>query len=1043
MCSHNPSFHLTTALLLLTSMFCVPANAQENVSSSSMAIVAFDESGFPSVDTATASQAELRSALPAASFVDAAHLAQALKRPATKLLVVSGSAFPEPCWESIYSFLERGGNLVALGGRPFSQAAYADHGKWTLRPARNVFDKKLFINDYVETPGSAGLTFEANPDYIHLALPEFAWKRAWSLTAKLSSEDMYPRQGSSGSLDTNLHALAWGSKSGHHLAAPAVELDHFSNNFVGGRWEILAADFPAGFFGSPAGQKLISVLAIRALAGAQDFSVRPHWALFLPGEPLGFQLTLRELSGTPGPVQVQLTVSAEQQQAAPTEKSFDLRPGQFPYITELDLPPVAEKGFHVVTARLRQDGKLRAVYRTGFWVRDREFLASGPKVTLNKDFFEVDGHPLPVMGSTYMASDVQRDYFFVPNPYVWDRDFADMQRNGVNMVRTGWWSAWDQVMKATGVMHEESLRAMEAYLMTARSHNMPVQVTLFAFLPEVFGGENPYLDPEAQRRQKTFVAAIAERFKDIPWLMWDLINEPSFDKPTHPWATRANGDRFESALWNEWLHKRYPDNGVVAANWNTIPVTEGAPIPVPGEEDFNAASMGHGGKPISVHDFYMFAQEEFTAWAAQMRDAIRGSGSKQLITVGQDEGGGSDRLNPSFWGEAVDFTTNHTWWLNDALLWDSLLAKYPGKPLLIQETGLQNDFNIDDTWRRDSESQSGLLERKLAIALATSAGAIEWLWNVNAYMTADQEVTIGMVRADRTDKPEVAMFRALADFAGKNRDAFRSPEQPQVAIVTSQAFQYSSMNRLAVAAQQESVRVLHNYLGVPAYMVAENQIGNLGNPRLVILPAPEALPESTWSELLAYANGGGTLLITGSMERDPHWVTTHRLQALGVDGQRIDLNFRQATIHAGDRPSSIPVSFSEQKWLDALQFADGSTWKEIPRGKGRLLIAAYPVELAEGNESAAAVYKLALERAGIAPAFDSKRGVPGMLIRPVVFQDSILYVFMSESGTAEDVDVTDRITKTRLNFRMPAQRARMVLLSKKDGRVLARYGFEE
>jgi hypothetical protein len=50
---------------------------------------------------------------------------------------------------------------------------------------------------------------------------------------------------------------------------------------------------------------------------------------------------------------------------------------------------------------------------------------------------------------------------------------------------------------------------------------------------------------------------------------------------------------------------------------------------------------------------------------------------------------------------------------------------------------------------------------------------------------------------------------------------------------------------------------------------------------------------------------------------------------------------------------------------------------------------------------------------------------------------------MSESGTAEDVDVTDRITKTRLNFRIPAQRARMVLLSKKDGRVLARYGFEE
>ena len=60
--------------------------------------------------------------------------------------------------------------------------------------------------------------------------PKFDWTRAWSLVVKLSGQDMYPRGGSTGSLDTTFHALAWGSADGHRLSAPVVELDHFQNN---------------------------------------------------------------------------------------------------------------------------------------------------------------------------------------------------------------------------------------------------------------------------------------------------------------------------------------------------------------------------------------------------------------------------------------------------------------------------------------------------------------------------------------------------------------------------------------------------------------------------------------------------------------------------------------------------------------------------------------------------------------------------------------------------------------------------------------------
>jgi uncharacterized protein (DUF2141 family) len=356
----------------------------------------------------------------------------------------------------------------------------------------------------------------------------------------------------------------------------------------------------------------------------------------------------------------------------------------------------------------------------------------------------------------------------------------------------------------------------------------------------------------------------------------------------------------------------------------------------------------------------------------------------------------------------------------------------------MQEIGIQNDFNIDGTWRLDAEGQANLVDRKFALAMATTAGSIEWLWNVNSYMTLDQEVTIGMVRTDGTDKPEVARFREMAAFAKQNAASFQKSELPQVAIVTSQAQQYSLLTQYAIAAQQKAVRVIHD-LDTPAYMVAENLLSKLGSPKLVIVPSPQALSNSMWQALLAYADGGGTVLITGSMERDENWLTTHRLKDLGIKAERVDLTFRNAVMKAGNQ--SMDVSFQDPKLVDALRFEDGSTYKEVPHGKGFLIVTSLPVEFAEGNAATAFVYKAALQRAGVITPFTNKTGYHGVLVRPTVFADSVLYLFMSESAQDQPVDITDKTTGAHLAFAMPAQRSRLVLLDRKTGRELGRYGF--
>src|SRR5262249_28537328 len=161
----------------------------------------------------------------------------------------------------------------------------------------------------------------------------------------------------------------------------------------------------------------------------------------------------------------------------------------------------------------------------------------------------------------------------------------------------------------------------------------------------------------------------------------------------------------------------------------------------------------------------------------------------------------------------------------------------PGQPLLIQETGLQRELNMDEIARRTPESEAALLERKVAISFIQGAGAIEWLWNTNSYMTESNETPIGAVRTDQTEKPEATVMRGFARFAKSLGAHLRNPRQPSIAIVTSQASQFSVRADLQVEAQRKAVRALAYYDHLAPYAIAENQIEKIGSPKLAILPS--------------------------------------------------------------------------------------------------------------------------------------------------------------------------------------------------------------
>jgi hypothetical protein len=995
-------------------------------------VVIWSEPELPAADSPAPSAAQLTQAFPQARLASSEQLSAQLNDPQTRLLILAqGSVVPEAAWSAIFGYLQRGGNLLVVGGRPLTRAAYHDSTGWHLRDYSVRFSRLLLIDQYQATPGSSVAQFTPNPDF-PLDLPQFSWQQAYSPIIRLSTSNLYNRGGSAGSLDVRLDPLVWGVTENRRLSAPLIELDHFSSGFDGGRWIFLSAELPPNFYASPESSALLRKLAARAMQGAEEFTVRPTVPLYLPGEPIELE-TIFNSASKPAPLTVQFSVYPEEKPSDKQTSTITL-----PSNSAAILPAPKSKGLYIIEARLLDGSTTRQIYHSAFWIRDEVYLRSGPRLSVNADYFQLDDKPLAVVGTTYMSSEVQRLYFDHPNVYVWNNDMALIHAAGLNMIRTGWWTGWDKFCDETGRPYDRTLRTLEAYLMTARKNGLPVQFTFFAFLPEVLGGVNAYLDPQAVRKQQTLVGSVVGHFHDVPFLAWDLINEPSFSKQL--WKMRPNEDPVELAFWNAWLSQKYPDRAALAAAWNVSPDAVAGTISLPSELEFDARGMYAGTNSLRVYDYAEFAQEKFAGWVRGMREVIHAAGATQPITVGQDEGGFMDRLSPAFFAPYVDFTTNHTWWQDDHLLWDSLVAKQPGRAMLIQETGLQRQLNLDETSRLTPDQEASLFERKIALSFVQGSGAIEWLWNTNSYMTEGNEVPIGALHADATEKPEATVLRDFAKFAAAASPYLQNPKQPDVAVVTSQAAQFSVIGGLQLEAQQNAVRALGYDLHQPCYVIAESQIDKLGSPKLVILPSAQALRESTWQALLTYVKNGGNLLVTGPVSRDEHWHLVDRLTPLSIKGASAPLTFQTWEIAVTSKSwrTSTPVSFDQQKQqlLEFLKFDDGNDEANLSLGKGHLWWCAYPAELAENLQAAALLYGGVLQLT--TPRYEVR---PGTLIYPTELQDAILYIFESEFSKDQDINFHDDVTGVEVKFHLPAQHAALALINKHTRQIVAKYGF--
>ena len=988
-----------------------------------------------------------------AVVVDADGLAGALAGGAGALVNLHGPYVPVAAWDALLAHLRGGGGLVTAGGAPFTVPVRRDGDAWRVEGRKTAYHRRLLVHEALPLDGARIDHLAADGDLPLLAGREdlFEAQDTFGLVLHVTRQDDAPGEnGSAGPMDAFIRPLLRGvSADGREVAAPVVLLEHVKGDYAGGRWVMVNQPLTASFWAGD-GAALLAELAAFTASGVTEWWLKPTLASFEPGERASLTLQAQAI-GAAAAADWTFTVKVTKDDVVVWEHEGTLTVGRNLAFARLQVPVDVEPGQYRVECVVESDQPgSRRVLRQGWWGMDRALLEAGTPLTAGRDYLERDGVPVPVVGMTYMTSDVARKFLQLPNVDVWDRDMAEMARAGINLIRTGIWTAWRHVMFVDGHAQEDVLRAVDAFLLTAKKHGLEVTFNFFAFTPERFEGTNPYLDPRSVEGQKRFVDAVVARHTTTTNVHWDLINEPSMFDPAREFSgPRTLRDPFERAAWSAWLAERHGTVEALRERWDMtaeqLPSFDAAVPPEQDEMNFDVTDMGRAKNGLPWLDYVLFTMDMHTRWARELTESIRRLAPHQLVTVGQDEALWGKRPSPFFYAEAVDYTTVHSWWKNDMLVWDSVFAKDPQLPCLVQETGIMYVETPAGRAKRSEAELRNILERKYAYAFATGgAGAVQWLWNVNYFMDNVNESNIGALRADGTQKPEADVSYDFGAFIGAVGDRFVGRALEEVAVV----FPYSNdfSNRpVAFEATGRLTRTLFHEMNTPFRGISEYHLDRLvgDEPRLWILPSPHNVDDDALAALLARVRASGaTLLVTGPLGLDAYWSPTPRLtdvvgptrsanvlreEVLDVDGVRYPVSF------AGDGIAALVTEVRDDDVVPTLRPYDLG-------GGATLLWSPLPVELNERGEVLRAVYAHALEVAGVAPELEWLEGgdLPGVLGRRTAFRDGALFTFVSEY--AHDARARVRDPRTGVAYAVEVPRERSVLFfTDGAGEVVATY----
>lgn len=994
------------------------------------------------------------------------------------LINTLGAFYPESGWEHIHNYFCNKGIILNIGAKPFSIPYLTRDGKVKLlQETLEACNSLVVINEHVSTgPCGKNETLKIlNPRYKFINdLYKQCKFPVMSETGSINyqfAEKVIPKPNDTYMdetyrIDSQLETICgWFDESNRLIAVPISRVDHFDKG------SLIFMNFTpeeANFYSSDSGIMLLSGMIATALEERVHLTLTNEYARYYEYETPKVDIRINSLDfcfGFTSTYDIKLELSdIHSGKLIKVCAINNISAVKAEYCDSVKFDDLSE-GFYKLTACLYINNILICEKSTGFYklsqkLMQNEFDKFKPisiDTSKSPDFCLQDGKPFAMHGTTYFVTDVYRNCFIDFNAYICDMELSEIRSIGFNLLRSGNWYNALTFFDADGNICEKSLRALEAFFLTAVRYDLVVQFVLAAFIFNPWDRTKcPIHNPEIRNKTITVFDCFAKRFKNFNNVQVDAMNEPSYSY-NGVWSNaRPSGDPYEKINWINWLKKKYGnDITLLREIWGvgSNKIITFDDIDVPSNDQFSRdydrkqhISVNH----TMLNDFFVFARESFSSWTSDIRNEIKKKAPDTMFMMGRDE---SLRI-PAQQDEALngnyDMINWHQWHHDSIVFVEYILSKVRGLPCCGQEQGVYHISDPRGLSRLSEADCAKLLERKLCYSFGNW---VQWQFHCDPYIIYPCELELGLVRVDKTEKPQMNFMRLLTWIEGKTSEFMMGRNENTVEILTvhpSKLF-FSADNKLAQRGAYKSIMTLHYNLKMQSDMVLEHNfvrtnVSQIGDPKLIIFPAALMVSDSAWELLLEFMEEGKCVLLSGYADIDEYFSNKERFKKLGIDSKLSNICCVE-TISIDNKKFSAAFRENVELFNPATAFSKvefpnepGNFVRIFNVGKGKLIHCPVPLELGDSFEPIEALYSYAMKVAGVSNKIfstDDFEAKQNLLVYPIQYTDCTLYTIVNEGGD-DSIKITDIISGVEVEVYIKAQRASKLWLNK-EGKLIGAY----
>ena len=304
-------------------------------------------------------------------------------------------------------------------------------------------------------------------------------------------------------------------------------------------------------------------------------------------------------------------------------------------------------------------------------------------------------------------------------------------------------------------------------------------------------------------------------------------------------------------------------------------------------------------------------------------------------------------------------------------------------PNITGETGYQPVWAPDGTWRYDEFTGLLLTERKWALGFAAGVRSPAVGLGARSPLPHAAQRRFGQVMG--------AHDAAIGKFAERRRPSNRLHQTGYRHHLLSPCSSLSQTGS-AIRGAADAVRAHYYYARGEAYAVGEYQIASLGSPKLIILPSSFALTETAWQAIVARVKAGAILLVTGRSLKTHTFTRREGRIRSGWAYVNAPLTLRSNLFKWPGGEEELTFAGNKTTILSRAQMYGDKDWAEQPRGKGRILFAALPIELNQNLQAVGDVYRYAMRGGEHLPTYTTTLAHPGTsTVLPACLKPTSMY----------------------------------------------------